>query len=120
MIFVKILLFIVILPLRLAGTVLGGVLHIIGLTVCAVNAGVGFIFRFVGIGLEVIMAAASLFCFFNFHGMGELPNWGFWALCGIGTGAALIMLANFGDSIGEALADWGSELVRVSWKMIDL
>lgn len=120
MVFINILLFIVTLPLRLVGTVLGGALHIVGRVISIVNIAVGLIFRFVGIILVIILSVGSLFCIFNFHGAGELPNWWVWALLGIGTGVAMIGFANFGDSLGEHLADWGDSLLRFSWKMIDL
>lgn len=120
MVFINILLFIVTLPLRLVGTLLGGALHIVGRVISIVNMAVGFVFRFVGIILVIFLSFGSLFCIFNFHGAGELPNWWVWALLGIGTGVAMIGLANFGDSLGDALAEWGDSLLRFSWKMIDL
>lgn len=119
MIIINILLFIVTLPLRLAGTALGAALHISGRVICIVSAAVGFVFRFIGIVLIAFLSFGSLFCIFNFHGMGELPNWWVWALLGIGTGVALVGIANFGDSLGEHLADWGDSLLRFSWRMID-
>lgn len=120
MIFVNILLFLITLPFRLIGTIVGGTMRVLGLFISFVNAAVGLLFRFVGIVLVIFLSIGSLFCIFNFHGAGELPNWWVWALCGIGTGFGMIGLANFGDWLGEHLEDWGDDLFLFSWQMIIL
>lgn len=92
MIFVNILLFLITLPFRLIGTIIGGTMRVLGLLISFINTAVGFVFRFIGIALVIFLSIGSLFCIFNFHGAGELPNWWVWALCGIGTGFGMIGL----------------------------
>lgn len=120
MLFVNILLFLITLPFRLIGTVIGGTLRITGLLISFLNTAIEFVFRFVGNVLILVLSLGSLFCIFNFQGAGELPNWWVWALCGFGTGFAMIALADFGDWLGDTLADWGDNLFLFSWKMMIL
>ena len=95
------LLFLLTLPFRLIGTLLGGTIHITGRLISFLNAAVGFVFRFVGGVLIFVLSLGSLFCIFNFHGAGELPNWWVWALCGIRTGLARCGVERTGRLIRE-------------------
>ena len=120
MIFVNILLFLITLPFRLIGTIVGGTLRVIGKFITFVTDVTGVVLKAIGIIITLIFALSILMCAFNFHGMGELPNWGFYAFTGLGIGIVIFLLANFGYWLGEKLDDWGDDLILFSWQMIIL
>lgn len=120
MIFVNILLFLITLPFRLIGTIVGGTLRVIGKFITFVTDVTGVVLKAIGIILILIFALGILMCTFNFHGMGELPNWQFFAFTGLGFSIVIFLLANFGYWLGEKLDDWGDDLILFSWQMIIL
>lgn len=118
MFFVYALLFLITLPFRILGTIIGGTLRVTGGLIILVNGFLGNILRFIGLVLILFDVVGSLFCVFNFHGAGEaLPNWWIYSLATIGIGVFLTLIANFGDWLGNHFADWGDGLLRFSWQM---
>lgn len=120
MIFVNILLFLITLPFRIIGTIIGGTLRVTGKFITFVTDATGVVLKAIGIIITLIFALSILMCAFNFHGMGELSNWCFYAFTGLGLGIVIFLLADFGYWLGDKLEDWGDELFSFSWEMIDL
>lgn len=120
MIFVNILLFLITLPFRLIGTIVGGTLRVTGKFITFMTDATGGIFKAFGIILVLFFALAILMCAVNFHGAGELTNWQFYAFTGLGLGIVIFKLADFGLWLGDILEDWGDDLLLFSWEMIEL
>lgn len=120
MILVNILLFLVTLPFRLIGTIISGILNVTGRFISFVTDIAGAYIKTFGVIIMVVFAAAMLMGFLNVGGINGLPHWWIYPLIGLGLGAGIFFLSDFGEWLGDKLEEWGDSLFQLSWTMIDL
>ncbi len=111
----KILLFLLILPLRLLGTILGGILFILGKFIFFLNAVVGTLMTILGFIITAVFVVGLILFFVNPDIAGDFSTFGPPAIFGIIIGVFIMMSGTWGYYIGAALSEWGGSLVRFSW-----
>lgn len=114
MFILRALLYLATLPLRVVGTAIALILKIIGIGLVILTNVCGI---FTNILSGFMMLGAVAVTIIALTGTADLPNWWIGSISMFVVSALIVMVTALGEIIGDALSDWGGDLLGFSWNV---
>ncbi len=118
MFIVNALIFLITLPFRIVGTLIGGTLHITGCLITFLSTALSFFLRIIAVLIDFTGTVWLFLGIMQFCGVNEVENWLIVGICTLIIGGIVSFIAWLGEWFGDKLTEWGDDLFLFSWKMI--